>query len=87
MDGMPEEEKIEQIKKISKNVVGVIDVDEIKIRSYGPKFIADIIIVVDDDLTVGEGHDIAVEVKKNIIDVEKDFKDVFVHVDPESVHQ
>ncbi|MGM0603151.1 MAG: cation diffusion facilitator family transporter [Bacillota bacterium] len=87
MDGMPEEGKIEQIKKISKNVSGVIDVDEIKIRSYGPKFIADIIIIVDDNLTVGEGHDIAAEVKENIMDGEEDIKDVLVHVDPESVHQ
>ncbi|RCW50747.1 MULTISPECIES: cation diffusion facilitator family transporter [unclassified Halanaerobium] len=87
MDGLPEEGKIEQIKKLSQNVSGVIEVEEIKIRSYGPKFIADIIIVVDDNLTVGEGHDIAAKVKRNIMDVEKDFKDVLVHVDPESVHQ
>lgn len=87
MDGRPEKEKIEKIKKLAASIEGVINIYDIKLRSYGPNYIVDLKIVVDDYLSVVEGHNIASRVESKIIDNSDHVKDVLVHVDPASVHQ
>ena len=82
MDGRPEKEKIEKLINLAKKIEGVKDIHDIKLRSYGPRYIADLKIAVDGRLTVKEGHNIAVKVKNKIIESEDDVKDVLVHVDP-----
>ena len=82
MDGRPEKEKIEQIINLTEKIEGVKDIHDIKLRSYGPRYIADLKIAVDGRLSVKEGHNIAVKVKNKIIENEDDVKDVLVHVDP-----
>ncbi len=82
MDGRPEKEKIEQIINLTEKIEGVKDIHDIKLRSYGPRYIADLKIAVDGRLSVKEGHNIAVKVKNKIIESEDDVKDVLVHVDP-----
>lgn len=87
MDGRPDKEKIEEIRSIADSIEGVIDVYDLKIRSYGPHYIADLKIVVRDQLTVAEGHNIACKVKNKVIEQSNNVKDVLVHVDPASVHK
>ena len=82
MDGRPEKEKIEEIINLAEEIEGVKDIHDIKLRSYGPRYIADLKIAVDGRLSVKEGHNIAVKVKNKIIENEDDVKDVLVHVDP-----
>lgn len=82
MDGRPEKEKIEKLINLAEKIEGVKDIHDIKLRSYGPRYIADLKIAVDGKLTVKEGHNIAVKVKNKIIESEDDVKDVLVHVDP-----
>lgn len=85
MDGRPEKDKINDISELAISVEGVLDIHDLKLRSYGPNYIADLKIVVNRELTVGEGHHIARQVKKNIINNSDDVKDVLVHVDPDSI--
>ncbi|MFW5794853.1 MAG: cation diffusion facilitator family transporter, partial [Bacillota bacterium] len=85
MDGRPEKEKVDIICYLAKNIEGVVAIHDIKLRSYGPKYIVDLKIAVDGKLTVKEGHNIAVEVKNKIMMSEDDVKDVLVHVDPNCI--
>ena len=87
MDGRPAKEKIDQIREIAAAITGVIEIHDIKLRSYGPNYIVDLKIVVEDQLSVAEGHKIACQVENSIIDNSDDVKDVLVHVDPLSVYQ
>ncbi len=82
MDGRPEKEKIEKLLNLAEEIEGVKEIHDIKLRSYGPRYIADLKIAVDGRLTVKEGHNIAVKVKNKIVENEDDVKDVLVHVDP-----
>lgn len=87
MDGRPEKEKIDEIKKMAESVERVMGIRDIKLRSYGPNYIVDLKIIVKDQLSVVEGHNIAGEVKWKLINNSEDIKDVLVHVDPLSIHQ
>jgi cation diffusion facilitator family transporter len=85
MDGRPEKEKVDNICYLAKDIEGVVDIHDIKLRSYGPRYIVDLKIAVNGKLTVKEGHNIAVKVKNAIIMSEDDVKDVLVHVDPNCI--
>jgi len=87
MDGRPAKEKIEEIRDLADSIDGVIDIHDIKLRSYGPNYIVDLKIVVRDRLSVVEGHNIACQVENIIIDNTDDVKDVLVHIDPASIHK
>ncbi|MGP3779799.1 cation diffusion facilitator family transporter [Halanaerobium saccharolyticum] len=87
MDGRPAKEKIEEIRDLAESIDGVIDIHDIKLRSYGPNYIVDLKIVVRDQLSVVEGHNIACQVENIIIDNTDDVKDVLVHIDPASIHK
>lgn len=87
MDGRPDKKKVNQIYELAASINGVIEIHDIKLRSYGPNYIVDLKIVVKDKLSVVEGHNIACQVKNNIISKTQDVKDVLVHVDPLSHHQ
>jgi len=87
MDGRPAKEKIEEIRDLADSIDGVIDIHDIKLRSYGPNYIVDLKIVVRDRLSVVEGHNIACQVENIIIDNSDDVKDVLVHIDPASIHK
>lgn len=61
---------------------GVKHVREIKVRSSGPTYIADLKIMVDRDLTVHQGHDIATALKMTLRQVLDKLQDVMIHVEP-----
>ncbi|SIR20779.1 cation diffusion facilitator family transporter [Halanaerobium kushneri] len=86
MDGRPAREKIEEIRELADSIEGVMGIYDIKLRSYGPSYIVDLKIVVKDQLSVVEGHNIACQVENEIIDNSDNIKDVMVHVDPASIH-
>lgn len=87
MDGRPDREKIDEIREMADSIEGVVGIEDIKLRSYGPNYIVDLKIVVPDQLSVAEGHRIACQVENKIIDHSEDVKDVMVHVDPASIHK
>lgn len=82
MDGIPDEDKIVKIRKIAENVSGVKDIGDIKIRSYGPHLIVDLTVAVDKNLKVIEGHQVAANIKNELLNSDSNVEDVLVHVDP-----
>lgn len=87
MDGVPDNKKIGKFKEITRNVEGVIEVGDIKLRSYGPQIFIDLSVVVEDRLSVVEGHQVATDVKSRIMSADDSVAEVMVHIDPEKVYQ
>jgi len=75
-------EKIEKIKDISLRVAGVREVHAVRGRSYGGGYYIDLHILVNDKISVKEGHDIAEEVKKSLLAEDLSVIDVIIHIEP-----
>jgi len=63
-----------------------LTVSDVKVRSYGPRTVVDLTLVVKDTLSVIEGHAIASKVKEKIIEKHENVEEVMVHVDPEKIY-
>lgn len=63
-------------------VEGVLDVDQLDMIMYGPYYQALVEIQVDGNLTVKEGHDIAMNVTE-LLNQDEKINHVIVHVNPE----
>jgi len=81
-DTAPPPEIIDKISHCTKNVEGVLDTHDIKIRTSGGFYQMETHIVVDGQLTVTEGHRIAKAVERCLIEEVEDLDRVIVHVDP-----
>lgn len=82
MDVSIDNNKEEQIKIIAKQTKGVLNLGEIKTRKHGAMAYIDLTICVDPRLTVGQGHDIAHKLEKQIISNMDFVKGITVHVEP-----
>jgi cation diffusion facilitator family transporter len=61
---------------------GVKDYHACRARQLGGKLEVDVHVLVDPDLTVAEGHDIATSVKRALMRADPDVQEVVVHVEP-----
>lgn len=82
MDASPDKETVDEIINVSTSVDGVKSRPLVKARYIGCHLFVDMEIEVDSKITVEEGHDIAEEVRKEILDKVADVYDVLVHVEP-----
>lgn len=82
VDESAEEHIVEKIEKTALSVKGVKEISELKTRSFGSRIFVDIDIVVDGDITVRQGHDIAGVVHDLIEEKIDDVKHCMVHVEP-----
>ncbi len=81
-DTAPRPEILEKLMQLSRAVEGVMDAHDLRVRTSGGFYQAEIHIVVDGQLTVVEGHRIAKTVER-CLEQEMDALDrVIVHVDP-----
>lgn len=65
-----------------KTVDGVLNTEKCFIRKMGMYFYVDLHIIVDKDITVKEGHDIAHKVKDELIEKMPQIANVLIHVEP-----
>jgi divalent metal cation (Fe/Co/Zn/Cd) transporter len=70
------------IRDAASSVIGVLDVETLRVRKAGLEYLVDIHIEVAPDLTVDVGHGIAHAVKDCIRDHAAPIRDVLVHVEP-----
>lgn len=84
MDMSIDEEKISEIKTRIKSHGRVESLREIKARKHGSVVYLDVIITVNPDMSVSEGHQIAEDVECIIRAHVCSVKDVMVHVEPEN---
>ncbi|SJZ40175.1 cation diffusion facilitator family transporter [Selenihalanaerobacter shriftii] len=85
MDAAPAPEKFNEVLKILGTIDEVLEVSNLKIRPHGPNYCIDVRVVVDNHLSVVEGHEVAVKVKQRIKDQSNHAQEVLVHVDPKGV--
>ncbi len=81
MDGV-EPGTVEQIQSIGGDVRGVESVDAVRARWGGHRLMVEIIISVEPDLSVADGHTIAEQVRHEVLHRANHVHDVLVHVNP-----
>jgi cation diffusion facilitator family transporter len=74
----------ERIKKIAMQNSSVQDIHAIRTRYVGSSLQVDLHAVVDGSMTVFEGHQIAEDIEKRILDTGPNVVDVIVHIEPGS---
>lgn len=83
MDKAPEKSVFDEITEAAKNTPGVTKVSDVKARFMGRHIFSETIIEVAREISVEEGHNIAIAVRSNIIKNVKFMEDVLIHVEPE----
>jgi len=74
---------VEDIRKISKNVEGVVDTEKCLVRKTGLTYHVDLHMIVDKNITVKEGHTIAHRLKKVLKKEIPEISDVLIHMEPD----
>ncbi|MGI9642246.1 MAG: cation diffusion facilitator family transporter, partial [Acidimicrobiia bacterium] len=82
MDGV-EPDTVQTVEDHSSAVAGVISVDNIRVRWVGHRLDASLQVVVDESLSVLEGHDIALEVREALTGAMPNLDHLVVHVEPD----
>lgn len=71
-----------EVCELCKTIEGVIDTEKCFIRKMGMSYYVDLHIIVDKDITVKEGHDIAHKVKDVLMERMPQIANVLIHVEP-----
>jgi len=82
MDTMPDREYVNGIQSVVMGLPGVHSVPGLRVRQRGSRYLADVRITVDAQLTVAAGHEIAHQVEMTLREEVPTLSEVFVHVEP-----
>lgn len=75
---------IEDIRKLSEDVEGVIAIEKCFVRKAGLFFHVDLHLIVKGDISVTKGHAIAHDLKNELQEKFPEISDVLIHVEPDS---
>ncbi len=78
----PAREVIEEIREVVVSVDGVRDAQNIRVHKVGPSRFLDVDVLVDGDISVTRGHEIATDVREQVRRRLDKVSDVMVHVEP-----
>lgn len=76
------DEELERIRKVACQTPGVRDIHGIRTRYVGGSIKVDLHVLVDGDMSVYRGHEIAESVKDRLIESGPDVVDAEVHIEP-----
>lgn len=79
--GVPEQER-ERLRGLATSIEGVHDVHALRTRHLGSGVALDLHLMVNPNLSVREGHNLAGKVKKRLLSEGEDIVDVLIHVEP-----
>jgi divalent metal cation (Fe/Co/Zn/Cd) transporter len=82
IDTAPHKDVLREITGCAASVEGVKDVHDLRARTSGGKVFVQLHIVVDGEMPVRRGHDIAKEVEMCLIERVPHLSTAIVHVDP-----
>jgi cation diffusion facilitator family transporter len=82
IDTAPDAVTVRTIASCAEGVPGVLQIHDLRARTSGGKVFVEIHITVDGDITVREGHSVAKEVERCLIDLVPSCSKAIVHVDP-----
>ena len=75
---------IDKLEEVTLSMNGVKSVHDVKARWLGHTIRVDISIAVDENLSVREGHNVAVNVHRKLIQEIPHLENITIHVDPDS---
>lgn len=81
IDGV-EPETVDEIKEAASHVEGVEEITDVRVRWLGHQLHAEVNLAVSDELSVKEGHEIAKEVRHQLMHHLCGLSGVTIHVDP-----
>lgn len=81
-DAAPPPDVIIKVRETSLQIPGVLAIDKCYVRKMGFDYFVDIHVIVDGNMTVYEGHDIAHAVKDGLMARHPKISDVLVHIEP-----
>lgn len=82
MDATVAPEIVAAVRRLAADVPGVIAIEKCRVRKAGLHLALDIHVVVDGNLTVHKGHEIAHQVKDRLVESAHRINDVTVHIEP-----
>lgn len=82
MDEQLYDDLITQIRKRSLEVSGVLATEKCFVRKSGMKFHVDLHVIVDGEISVIAGHDIAHHVKDHLVAKIPNLGNVLIHIEP-----
>lgn len=85
MDEHLYDDLVEEIREVSHKVPGVIETEKCYVRKAGMTYHVDLHVVVNGELTVSEGHDIAHNLKNVLLEEIPDIADILIHVEPDDI--
>ncbi len=87
MDEHLYDDLVEEIREISHTVPGVIETEKCFVRKTGMTFHVDLHVVVDGELTVNKGHEIAHDLKNTLLEEIPDIADILIHIEPHDLEE
>ena len=84
MDEHLYDDLVEEIRKVSHQVPGIIDTEKCFIRKAGMKYHVDLHAIVNAAITVKEGHDLAHNLKDTLRQEIPELGHVLIHVEPDT---
>lgn len=82
MDEQRHDTFAQKIKHLSKQVEGVIVTEKCFVRKQGMQYVVDLHIIVNGDISVKKGHDIAHVVKRKLKSTFPEIVETMIHVEP-----
>lgn len=82
MDVAPDPAIEEQVRTVALGIAGVDDLDLCSVRKMGFDFFVDLHVIVNGDMKVRDGHDVAHRVKDAVRAANPRIRDVLIHVEP-----
>ena len=82
MDAAPSQQLVQEVKTLAAQVAGVQGLEKCFVRKMGFELFVDLHVLVDGDLSVRQGHDIAHDVKDVILRSNPRIYDVLIHIEP-----
>lgn len=82
MDAAPSQHLVQDVKALAAQVRGVQGLEKCFVRKMGFELFVDLHVLVDGDLSVRQGHDIAHQVKDVILRSNPRIYDVLIHIEP-----
>lgn len=85
MDEHMYDDLIEEIREVAHEVPGVIETEKCFVRKAGMVFHVDLHVVVNGELTVNKGHEIAHDLKNELMEKLPQITDVLIHIEPDDL--
>ena len=82
LDTAPPAQVIQKVRDVAGKVEGVMGIDKCFVRKMGFDYFVDIHVLVDANLPVHKGHEIAHLVKDELMQEHMNISDVLVHIEP-----